>query len=79
MQTLAVARRPAGPRPRRRLLRALLDEARRAGRGEVLLEVRAENDARRSALRPAGFERIGVRRGYYRPGGTDAHVLRLPH
>ena len=59
------------------LLRALLDEARRRGAGEVLLEVRAENVAAQALYARHGFERIGVRRGYYRPGGTDALVLRL--
>ena len=43
----------------------------------VLLEVRAENTAAQSLYEKAGFERIGIRRGYYRPGGTDALVLRL--
>ena len=59
------------------LLRALLAEARRRGAAEVLLEVRAENAAAQQLYARHGFERIGVRRGYYRPGGTDAHVLRL--
>jgi ribosomal-protein-alanine N-acetyltransferase len=43
----------------------------------VLLEVRADNAAAQALYAGAGFERIGVRRGYYRPGGTDALVLRL--
>jgi [ribosomal protein S18]-alanine N-acetyltransferase len=38
--------------------------------------VRAENTVAQQLYARHGFERIGVRRGYYRPGGTDAHVLR---
>jgi ribosomal-protein-alanine N-acetyltransferase len=43
----------------------------------VLLDVRADNVAAQALYARAGFERIAVRRGYYRPGGTDALVLRL--
>ena len=77
VQTLAVA--PAHQRGGMgaRLLDALLAEARRRGAAEVLLEVRAENTAAQALYARAGFERVAVRRGYYRPGGTDALVLRL--
>ena len=61
----------------RQLLDALLVEARARRAGAVLLEVRAENAAAKALYARAGFEQIGVRRGYYRPGGTDALVLRL--
>ena len=47
---------------------ALLAEAARRGATEVLLEVRAENTAAQRLYARHGFERIGVRRGYYRPG-----------
>ena len=77
VQTLAVRAGHQGRGLGGELLRALLDEARRRGAGEVLLEVRAENAAAQQLYARHGFERIGVRRGYYRPGGTDAHVLRL--
>ncbi len=39
--------------------------------------MRAENTAAQALYARHGFERIGVRRGYYRPGRTDAYVLRL--
>jgi ribosomal-protein-alanine N-acetyltransferase len=61
----------------RALLDALLAEARRREANEVLLEVRAENTAAQALYARAGFERIAIRRGYYRPGNTDALVLRL--
>jgi len=77
VQTLAVApgRQSAGLG--RQLLDALLVEARARRARDVLLEVRAENAAAKALYARAGFEQIGVRRGYYRPGGTDALVLRL--
>jgi ribosomal-protein-alanine N-acetyltransferase len=77
VQTLAVAPAGQGRGLGRRLLDALVAEARRRDAGEVLLEVRAENEAALALYDGAGFERIAIRRGYYRPGGTDAHVLRL--
>ena len=77
VQTLAVAADRQGQGLGRLLLDDLVAEARRRGAGQVLLEVRAENERAQALYRGAGFERIGVRRGYYQPGGTDALVLRL--
>jgi ribosomal-protein-alanine N-acetyltransferase len=77
VQTVAVARERQGSGLGGVLLQDLLDEARRRGVGEVLLEVRAENAAAQALYARFGFERVGVRRGYYQPGGTDALVLRL--
>ena len=77
VQTVAVDAGQQGRGLGGELLRALLAEARRRGATEVLLEVRAENAVAQQLYAAHGFERIGVRRGYYRPGGTDAHVLRL--
>jgi [ribosomal protein S18]-alanine N-acetyltransferase len=77
VQTIAVAPTAQGQGLGRLLLDALLDEVRRRDATEVLLEVRDDNEAAQALYRRAGFERIGVRRGYYQPGGTDALVLRL--
>ena len=77
IQTLAVGQAAQGHGLGRRLLDALVADAGRRDVGEVLLEVRAENEAAQALYAGAGFERIAIRRGYYRPGGTDAHVLRL--
>ena len=76
VQTVAVApdrqRRGVGDL----LLRALLDEAERRGCTETLLEVRADNEPAQRLYARHGFERIGLRRGYYQPGRVDALVLR---
>jgi ribosomal-protein-alanine N-acetyltransferase len=63
----------------RRLLFMLLDRARRAGMLHALLEVRPSNDPAIALYGSAGFERIGVRRGYYQAhdGREDAVVYRL--
>ena len=73
--TLAVA-----PTARRQGLgRALLEAAiARLGPAELFLEVAADNIAGIALYRVAGFEQVGVRRGYYaRPGGkVDALMLK---
>lgn len=76
VQTVAVASDRQGQGIGDVLLRALLDEAGRRGCTETLLEVRADNEAAQRLYARHGFERIGVRRGYYQPGGVDALVLR---
>ncbi|TDC46344.1 ribosomal-protein-alanine N-acetyltransferase [Jiangella ureilytica] len=57
------------------LMTALETEARRRGAGELLLEVRADNDPALAFYARHGFERIAVRRKYY-GGGRDGLVLR---
>ncbi|SEF08530.1 ribosomal protein S18-alanine N-acetyltransferase [Jiangella alba] len=57
------------------LMTALEAEARRRGAGELLLEVRADNEPARTFYTRHGFERIAVRRKYY-GGGRDGLVLR---
>lgn len=78
VMTLAVA--PAAQRHGigQALLDALLAEAGRREVTEVLLDVRADNAAAQALYVRNGFQQVGVRRGYYRPGGTAALVLRLP-
>ena len=61
----------------RRLLAELLDRARTLGAGAVLLEVRVDNVAALHLYDSVGFERMGVRRGYYQPENTDAWTMRL--
>lgn len=76
VQTLAVAAHRQGEGLGALLLTALLADAQRRGAGEVLLEVRADNETAARLYTRFGFERIGVRRGYYQPGRVDAVVMR---
>jgi ribosomal-protein-alanine N-acetyltransferase len=64
------------------LLQHLIEQARAAQLASLFLEVRESNTVAQALYRNAGFERIGVRRGYY-PGlneqgvREDAQVLAL--
>ncbi len=75
--TIAVAGQRWGQGIGSRLLDALLAEAARRGCPEVFLEVRVDNDRAQRLYLRRGFTRIGLRRGYYQPSGTDAVVMRL--
>ncbi|ORV90261.1 ribosomal-protein-alanine acetyltransferase [Mycobacterium interjectum] len=57
----------------RRLLDELLGFA---DGGAVYLEVRTDNEAAIALYRSTGFERIGLRRRYYRVSGADAYTMR---
>ena len=59
-----------------RLLTTLLTEAETRGCRRVDLEVRADNTPAIALYERHGFTRIGVRRRYYQPSGTDAIVMR---
>ncbi|GAA2363980.1 hypothetical protein GCM10010170_061390 [Dactylosporangium salmoneum] len=63
----------------RRLLEALLGEARRLGARQVLLEVAVDNAAAQKLYAQYGFEAVGIRRGYYQPSNTDALVMMREH
>jgi [ribosomal protein S18]-alanine N-acetyltransferase len=76
VQTVAVAPHAQRQGTGARLLAALLGDAESRGVGEVVLEVRADNAAALELYHAAGFERVGVRRGYYAHGRVDALVLR---
>jgi [ribosomal protein S18]-alanine N-acetyltransferase len=62
----------------RRLLGALIERATAAGMNEAFLEVRPSNSAAIRLYLALGFERVGMRRGYYQAadGREDAAVLR---
>jgi ribosomal-protein-alanine N-acetyltransferase len=59
------------------LVRGLVAEARRRNAIEVLLEVREDNEAARRLYESEGFEKLGIRRGYYDHGRVDAMTMRL--
>ena len=61
----------------RRLLQQMLDLAVQAGAERVFLEVRPSNTDAMRLYGAAGFDAIGIRRGYYRASGgnEDAVVL----
>jgi ribosomal-protein-alanine N-acetyltransferase len=60
-----------------RLLETVMERARLAGAERMHLEVRPSNDAAISLYIKSGFERIGVRKRYYRAssGSEDAVLL----
>jgi [ribosomal protein S18]-alanine N-acetyltransferase len=58
------------------LLGALTAAARERDCAEVFLEVRADNPRAHGLYLRRGFAEIGVRRGYYKPSGVDAIVMR---
>jgi len=59
------------------LLDALVARARELGAPAVLLEVRVDNEPALRLYQRAGFERLGLRRGYYQPENKDAWTMRL--
>ena len=61
----------------RRLLRTALRLAAKGGIMKVLLEVRAGNAPAVSLNESCGFQRVGLRKGYYVDTGEDAHVYAL--
>lgn len=61
----------------RSLMETAIDEAGRRGVAEVLLEVRASNEAAQLLYRSLGFAFVGRRRDYYRLPTEDALVMKL--
>jgi [ribosomal protein S18]-alanine N-acetyltransferase len=58
------------------LLGELIQAARERDCAEIFLEVRADNPRAHGLYLRRGFAEIGVRRGYYKPSGVDAIVMR---
>jgi ribosomal-protein-alanine N-acetyltransferase len=59
----------------RRMLDAVLAEARRIGLLRATLEVRVTNDGAIALYTEAGFVTVAMRRGYYQDTGEDAYVM----
>jgi [ribosomal protein S18]-alanine N-acetyltransferase len=76
VMTVAVDPAHRGTGLARELLGLVLRRAGSHGAREVLLEVRADNAPALRLYEGAGFAVVHTRRGYYRPGGVDALVMR---
>ncbi len=76
VQTIAVAPEHRGRGHGRRLMLALMAEARARGARELFLEVRADNPVAHGLYLALGFTDLGVRPQYYQPDGVDAIVMR---
>lgn len=61
----------------RSLMEAAIDEARGRGVTQVLLEVRASNEAAQQMYKNLGFRFVGRRRDYYRVPTEDALTMKL--
>ncbi|MDR0504913.1 MAG: ribosomal protein S18-alanine N-acetyltransferase [Bifidobacteriaceae bacterium] len=77
IMTLGVVEAWRGQGIARALLKHLLDKARAVGCRACLLEVRADNYQAIALYRSAGFQQVGLRRGYYYHSGADALTMRL--
>ena len=77
IQTIAVSDSYRGRGFGKRLLEALLSQAKRLGSEQVLLEVRIDNEAAIKLYQNFGFERIDIRKRYYQPDDVDALIMRL--
>ena len=75
MQTIAVLAEKQRTGIGSAMLTELLAEAVRRGAQSIFLEVRADNPGAQAVYSGFGFERIGVRRGYYEDG-TDAIMMK---
>jgi len=76
VQTVAVAQSDQGQGVARRLMTALVQEARSRGCTSLMLEVGVDNQRACHLYRALGFVDVSRRRDYYAPG-ADAMVMRL--
>ena len=78
IQTIGVTASAQGAGIGRRLMLALLAEAKRRGANTCWLEVRTDHVTAQNLYRSLGFTDRGVRRGYYQPSGADALMMAAP-
>ena len=76
IQTIAVVEAARGAGLGRTLMGALISEAGSRKLRELFLEVRVDNPAAEHLYDSLGFERIAIRKGYYRDG-VDGATMRL--
>ncbi|GAA4540518.1 ribosomal protein S18-alanine N-acetyltransferase [Amycolatopsis samaneae] len=77
VHTIGVVPEAQGQGYGKALLRALLERADELD-APVFLEVRTDNESAIALYERHGFERIGVRKRYYRPSGADAYTMVRP-
>ncbi len=77
IQTIAVVQAQRGKGLGRKLVEALISQARRLGSEQIMLEVRIDNEPAIKLYQSFGFERIDVRKRYYQPDDVDALIMRL--
>ena len=77
IQSLAVVESARRRGLARTMVQALVDEARQRGAREVFLEVRVDNPGAQALYASLGFERLGLRKGYYQPDNVDGISMRL--
>jgi N6-L-threonylcarbamoyladenine synthase len=77
IQTIGVAATQRGKGLGRMLMNELIGKAKSLGSEQVLLEVRADNEAAIALYLSLGFEQIDVRKRYYQPDNVDALIMRL--
>ncbi|GEA83643.1 ribosomal protein S18-alanine N-acetyltransferase [Cellulomonas gelida] len=77
VMTIGTATAHQGTGVGRALLDALVARARELGAPSVLLEVRVDNEPALRLYEAVGFEKLGMRRGYYQPENKDAWTMRL--
>lgn len=75
LHTIGVRPEHQGTGVGKALLRAVLAKADELA-AQVFLEVRVDNDSAIGLYGEHGFERLGVRKGYYQPSGADAYTMR---
>lgn len=78
INTIAVIEQARGRGLGSSLMQQLIDIARRSGAEQMFLDVRADNEVAIGLYQKFGFEHIDTRKGYYRPEGVDALVMRKP-
>jgi N6-L-threonylcarbamoyladenine synthase len=77
IQTVGVAIEKRGHGLGRKLMEQLIAKAKELGSEQVMLEVRADNQAAIALYLDLGFVQIDVRKRYYQPAGIDALIMRL--
>jgi N6-L-threonylcarbamoyladenine synthase len=78
IQTIGIGLERRGQGLGRKLMQQLIAKAKELGSEQLMLEVRADNQAAISLYSDLGFVQIDVRKRYYQPAGVDALIMRLP-